>query len=475
MNKRKLKYGSASAVYIALFIAILIVINLAAGALTDRFSLKLDLTSGGQFSLSSDTEEMLKTLTGDISIYILSTQADMERNDIGSRTLETVQRYVSSSGGRVSYSFIDPNKNPRFFEKYLKAKGSGERSLVIEGPERYTVVKSGELAYTVSGDKSNRVFYQTEELISAAILYVSSPEISAAGFITGHSEAEAGALRTILSGNNFDISTVDLIKGIPENVNNLILAAPKTDFTADEISALESFLSKDKNTLYVFGSVSSPSLPVLERYLAEWGIAFEAEVVCDEDNAYGTPIFPLGEVVENELIDTENQGQLMPIFPSTRPIKLLFTEGTYKRVVPVMQSMKGSYSKALSVDKKIEVLTRESGDKSGPFTLAAISERGLGKNGIDGVTRIVVFGTEGFADEQIAATARAYNSEFLTAVVAYANPSTLTMDISPKVQPSFDLNITTGLARTLQILLIFVLPATILAMGIFVFVRRKNR
>ena len=49
------------------------------------------------------------------------------------------------------------------------------------------------------------------------------------------------------------------------------------------------------------------------------------------------------------------------------------------------------------------------------------------------------------------------------------------MAIKPKVVSSYDLNITESGAKVLRIVLIGVIPLIIIAIGIFVFIRRKNR
>ena len=474
-NARKFKYGSASLVYVALFVAIVVVFNIFAQFLTDRFSLKLDMTESGQYSLSKDTKEMLSEIDEDINIYILSTQAAMENNLQAKNALEMIQRYNTESGGKIKYQFIDPNKNPQFFEKYTKARNAKARALVIEGPERYTVVESAEFAYTLGENNTSKVYYQSEEKLSSAILYVSSKEVSAAGFVTGHNEGEVAALETIFEGNNFETSEVDLLSGIPASINNLVIAAPKADFTAEEIAALDKYLGIDGNNLYVFWGMQTPTLPVLERYLSEWGFEFPPYLVCDESKAYMTPAFPVAETVKNDLIDEKMQGELMPIFPRTRAIKVTFTEKSYMRVVPLMQTQKTSYAKLLSTEKPIEVLTRESGDVAGPHTVCAIGERALGNSGTDGIARVIAFGTEGFADEEVVGIQRAYNNTFLSQVVTYANPDTRTMAIRPKIVSNYDLNITEGQARLFNVLLVYILPVLILAFGVFVFIRRKNR
>ena len=49
------------------------------------------------------------------------------------------------------------------------------------------------------------------------------------------------------------------------------------------------------------------------------------------------------------------------------------------------------------------------------------------------------------------------------------------MAIRPKIVSNYDLNITAGQARLFNVLLVYILPVLILAFGVIVFIRRKNR
>ncbi len=473
-NSRNFKYGTASTLFIALFVVAVIVFNILAGFLTERFSLKLDMTSEGKYTLSSQTTEMLKNLSGDVNIYILSTRAEMEKGDNSRDTLEMIQRYASESGGRVSYEFVDPNKNPKFFEKYPDARNSDKKALVVEGEKRYKVLQSSEFAFRLS-ENSNKIFYQTEEKISSAIMFVSSGKETAAGFVQGHNEIVPTALANIFAGNNFSISAVDLRFSVPEGITNLVIAAPTVDFSASEIENLEAFLSRDGANLYVFWDSATGSLPVLERYLAEWGFGFETYLICDESAAYTSPDVIVASLYDNEIIDSSSQGELMPIFPRTRPIKLDFVgENGYMRTVPLLASSDSSYGKLLSSDKKITTLSREKGDEAGPFVVASVTERLIGSMGKNGLSRVIAFGSVAFTDNSYAGIQRAFNSALLSDTVSYSNDMQ-TLYIMPKVESEYDLDITEGTIRVLHIVLIYVMPLLIFALGIFVFIRRKNR
>ncbi len=472
-NKRKLQYGSASVMLTVLFVAVVVVLNIFAEFLTDRFSLKLDMTESGQYSLSDETRDMLKELETDVDIYILSARPDMEKGEISKLCLETIQRYATASGGKVEYEFIDPDKNPQFFSKYPKAKGASLRDIVVEGPERYIVVSSAEFAYQIG--KQSKVYYQIEEKLSGAILYTSSAEVTSAGFVMGHGETKPDALVSHFSGNNFEISDVDLLSGIPEGITNLVISAPGTDFTAEEIETLEKYLSTGGRNLYVFWSMETPSLPVLERYLSEWGIAFSQQVICDESNAYMSPGIVISDIAENEAIKKELQGQSFVLSPEARPIELLWSEKEYMRTLPLVVTKDTSYAKEISADKTIKEFTRAAGDASGPFVTAAISEKALGSVTDQSYSRIAVFGSYAMALEEITAVPRAFNGTLLARLTSYSNPNTKTMEIAPTVVSDYDLNITENEAKGLRLLLIAVIPAAIILAGIFVFLKRKNR
>ncbi len=472
-NKKKLQYGSASVMFTVLFVAVVVVINIFAEFMTDRFSLKLDMTESGQYSLSEQTRDMLGSLENEVTVYILAARSDMEKNENAKLTLETIQRYNSASGGKVKYEFIDPDKNPQFFQKYTKAKNAKRRDIVVEGPERYIVVESSKFAYQVGNQ--NKTYYQSEEKISGAILYVSSAEVTGAGFVVGHGEIQPDALLSHFEGNNFEIAEVDLLSGIPEGITNLVISAPRADFTAAEIDVLEKYLSGANHNLYVFWSMETPALSVIERYLSEWGIVFASQVVCDESNAYMSPGIVVSDLVETAIVDKALQGQSYVLSPEARPIELLWPASGYTSTSALVKTRDTSYAKLISADKTIEEFTRSAGDESGPFITAAVAERALGSSMDSGVSRVAVFGSYAMALEEITGVPRAFNGTLLARLTDYLNPNTKTMEIAPKVVSDYDLNITENGARLLQIILIAVIPAVIILAGIFIFMKRKNR
>ena len=68
MNKKYLKNGSYSVVISAIFIVIVLVINMIVGSLPTKYT-EVDVSSEKLYSISDDTKKFLKKLDKDITIY----------------------------------------------------------------------------------------------------------------------------------------------------------------------------------------------------------------------------------------------------------------------------------------------------------------------------------------------------------------------------------------------------------------------
>ena len=473
-DKRKVRYGSASIIYVAIIVAVVVVLNIFADFLTERFSLKVDMTEQGIYSISDETREVLGGLSVDVKIYILSTQAEMENDESTRQMLETIRRFKTESGGRVDFEFVDTRKNPQFVAKYPKVKKATVRDLVVEGPNRYIVLDSD--MFTGKSDNKNKTYYRTEEDISAAILYVTAEEVVKAGFVMGHEEIIPSSLHSHFTGNNIEVNnSVDLLKGVPEGITNLVISAPTRDFTEEEIKNLDAYLSETGNNLYVLWNLNAPKLPVLERYLAEWGFEITAQVICDETNSHTNESYVIADLLETRVVDKNLQGQSYIVAPEVRPIKILWEENGYTWTTVVAKTRDTSYAKTLDMNKTISTLSYEAGDEKGSFAVVAVSERST-SSGIEGDTsKVVLFGTYAMAVDEITAIPRAFNQTLIARTVDYVNPNTKTLQLSPKADVSYDLDVSKGEIKTISVILIAVVPLLFVALGVFVFIRRKNR
>ncbi len=486
INKRKLKYASISTMFIAVVVVLTILVNVLVGALSDRFSLQLDLSMEGGYTLSEETVEYLKGIDEDVTIYVLKYKNQLEKDESGVRLSENLARYNTESGGRIKYEFVDPNVQVTFLEDFPNATKVEDALLIVSSERRYIAVPQSDLKMTLTSDSQsaanmNKAIYQIESTINTALLHVLSDQVSKVGIITGHNEAEFAGLNNIFVGNGFESVSINLLTDdIPADVNNLVIAGPYTDFAASEISKLDAYLLQGGHNLFLFWNPTASRLEVLDRYLTEWGIRFENQIILDEQYTLGidgdnSGVFAIP--TENDFVTVmPTVNQQMLVSPMSHPITLLWTEKNDRQVVSLAETNGNtSFAKELTPDLSLTA-ARTGSDPSGPFTVAALSETMVSPTSGKIPSRVLAFASSYFAMDDILSATFTMNNSFLNDLVSYANPNTETMEIAPVVvEGNYDLNLRASTVDILFWVLVVAIPSLILLAGIWMFIRRRHR
>ncbi|MBE6915519.1 MAG: hypothetical protein E7471_02675 [Ruminococcaceae bacterium] len=485
INKRKLKYASISTAFIAVVVVFVVLLNILVGALSDRFSLQLDLSAEGSFSIKDETVEFLKGIDEDINIYVLKHRNLVEASEDGVRLSENLARYNTVSNGHVKHEYVDPNVQVTFLDDYPNATKVEDALLIVASERRYVVVPEADLKMNLpnnsqTGAPSNKSIYTIESTINTALLRVLSDEVTRVGVITGHNEVDLPGVTNIFAGNGFESVSINLLTdSIPDDVSNIVIAGPQTDFAAVEIAKIDAFLAKGGNNLFFFWNPSVSRLEVLDRYLTEWGIRFENQVVLDEQYSLGiegdlTGVFAMP--TQNDAITVlPNMNQQMVVSPASHPISVLWNEQNDRRVLSLAETNVTSYAKELNNDFSLTA-TQAAGDPTGPFVVSTLSETLVSPTSGEEPSRVFGFASTYFAMDQIMSATFTLNNSFLNELVGYANPNTETMEIDPLVvQNSYDLNLSTGTVQILFWALVVIIPLLILLAGIVIFIRRRHR
>lgn len=481
INKKKIKHASVSVLFIIFFVVFVMLANVLVDFLSTRFSLKIDMTPNQLYQLDDSTKDMLSTMEKDVTIYMLKEETEMKQGN-NNYVLETIYQMATASGGKLKYEFISPNKNPAFFDKYANAKGNDKALLIVASAERYKVVNSNELLSTGStnqtstaSSQSNATYINVESAVDTALLYVLSDRPTKAGIVTAHNELEVAGFNDLLSANGMEQVAVDLLSSeIPEDVSNLIIMGPTSDFSASEIEKIDKFLQVDGHNVYLFWNFLAPKLEVLERYLTEWGISVGSELILDQSQAYQMPAGILAQYTDNDATQSMQAGEPRIFQPYCRPVDMLWTEKSYTRVVPLATSSNQSYGRIMN-DNNNAYDAKASNEPAGPFTTAIMSEKNVQKSGTMEYdsSRIFVFGSYMMGDEN--AMSVLSNQSFLTSLVGYGNEGIKTMQVMPKVIKDDDLDIYESSMNLYWYLLVFVMPIIVLGAGIYIFVRRRYR
>ncbi|MEN6606844.1 MAG: Gldg family protein, partial [Bryobacteraceae bacterium] len=111
LKARQTKYTA----YVTLYIAVILAVLGAANWLANRHNKSYDSTANKRFSLSAQTEKVVKNLKRDVKITYFDRSSDF------GRARDLLDRYDNLSS-RLTVSYVDPDRKPQI------AKAEGVRN-----------------------------------------------------------------------------------------------------------------------------------------------------------------------------------------------------------------------------------------------------------------------------------------------------------------------------------------------------------
>ena len=202
-----------------LLLQALLVLTLVGGLnyLARNHPVRLDLTRHRSFSLSPETLAYVKDLKRPVRV-VVTLNADSTNPEVRGLLQEYRLATEANPGGAIKVDYIDVFQNRREAEPL--GLDQPDLILLLAG-DRRSVLTIDEL-YRVTRDKDNkpqRTAFLGEQVLTAALLDVSSPEKNKVYFLGGHgelrpedSDANRGLslVRDQLRLRNFDVESVDL-------------------------------------------------------------------------------------------------------------------------------------------------------------------------------------------------------------------------------------------------------------------------
>lgn len=475
---RRLRLGGFSAAMTAIVVAGLVVVNIIAGVLVERYDLKVDITAAGAFAFAPETLELLDAVEADVNLYVLATEKEFTAGggthaDYFGGALEVIKLYPKKSG-RISLQFVDTVRDPAFLAQFsdLDAEpadvivSSGERSVLVPFESLFNVGERSGAAVITS--------LAAEPAISGAILTVTTAVQSRVAFTAGHEETEVLNFQRQLGANGYLPSAVKLSAGAPD-AEVLAIVGPQIDFTAQEIAALEDFLTNGgdygRSILYLprgDGNI----LPNIEAFLQEWGIALGSGLVLDTDvnNIFNSnPYFAYNDYTDTELAGGLVDKSLRPVMALGRPIGFAYT------------SMGNRATRALLSYFPTAVV--RPADAASDWTPAdaervaypsiALSTGSQYAGGEPRYSRVAVFASELFLDDSLLSYESFMNSEYALKLMSYLTGRASQLSISAKSIGDEFMSITTAQSNVLSVLFLGVLPLLVFGCGAWVFFRRR--
>ena len=131
LNKRHLKYGSLATGLTVMFVAAVVLVNIVATMLFERFPISLDLTGNSIYSVSEETKDYVSGLEVSIDITVMSTEDSYRGvSDYAVQCAELLKLYTQYNP-RITVRYRDLLSNPDLVANYVNLT-IAEGDIIVE-------------------------------------------------------------------------------------------------------------------------------------------------------------------------------------------------------------------------------------------------------------------------------------------------------------------------------------------------------
>lgn len=478
LKSNRFKRGTMSMIMTAVFVVIVVLVNIMAGILSDRFpSINVDLTAQGLNTLSEDALDAAKAVEKETEIIILMSETDASQIVDYTQVVNLAER-MNEVNRLITVEFTDLDENPTFANDYEgESLRQGDVIVRTEGRYKYLGMYTDLFAYNQDQQTGATTYYsKVDGAMAQAIEAVNSDTTAKVAFAAGHSEQLPSDYRAgfeqLLKDNLYEIEEFSLMtEDIPEDANVVILPAPTTDFAEDEIQKLRNYLSETSDIDHTLFYIAIPGLntPKLDEFLQEWGVEVRAEFAAETDQNRWLTYNPLYIVVDNasEMLAENQYGFLAA--PGSAVIDPLFA---YNDDISVGALWKTADTAVRYTDENTDFdqVAQEE------LTVATLSRKMMDTSG-QKYNNLVTFGSySAFMDQFAASNAYGNKSYYGDLLSALTGMDAVTGYVQPVQTSGIDIVASASTLSTLGMTVFTIaVPAVILAAGLIIYLRRRHK
>lgn len=482
-NVRSFKHGSLSVVLTIVFIAVVVVVNVIVGLISERFDTAADLTDTGLYTLDKTTENYLAdTLNTDITVTVLRTEKDFEEQSSPYKQIHEILKKMEMTGGHIKVTYLDLDRNPNYTSQF-KGETLDANYIVVECPKtgRHKVLSPYDYF------KFNQNYLQTygqyvvegsniEQEAVSAMLAVANDDVVRVAFTEGYGESDSSALQNLLSKNGYEIETLNLTitDEIDPDIDFVIMYAPSIDPDAAQLAKLDKYLDNGgafgKNVFY-FASITQPETPNIESFLNDWGVSVGYAEVGQTDANYlisSVTLFAhLQEICDTDYTQGVLNSSLYALGADLRPVYVLDRSGNDREVL--MTTYDNAFLYPLDLGN--EQFSMDSAE-SGKFNDVVMSVR-VHTDGMK--SRLCVVGSDQISGSIFMSYNNANNPEFFLGIFNNISGKDDGITIKAKTFSNVTFEMNAATANVLAVMLCIVIPVLVIVLGIVIWVRRRHR
>lgn len=519
-KKRKFKHGSYAVILTAVFVVVVILLNIGATVLASKVNLTVDLTANKDFSVSEENKEYIKKVERNVNIVVCcdrETYIDSYYgNLLGSNYADS--KYLNTSGSstdlinyfnqntklldeytklnsKITVEYADP-QDPEFSKytnKYPNAslrtgdiivesefELDGEtvkRHKILDTDDIFTIDSVTYASYGISLITANRI----ETAVTSAIYAVTADSTFKVALITANEGKSIDNLQNLMEMNNYEFTVVDSLLGysIPKDTDLVIISAPKYDYSGEELKIIDDYLhidDDDDRALMFIGNADTSNLPNLNEFISEWGYVVTPNhtlLETNDSNAYYSSYnFGYKLTDENGVIDKIGEKNYMFLANLNMPVQAKEISSRY--VKTLLEIPASVVARPNDAD---ENWSAEKAELKGPFVglgLTTLSQ--YDANNELHTASFIMLNSVDFINSMFNNYAEVGNIDvMMTAIDSVVGREdigisfdTRTFETASFTAPS------NGTALAMRIIFIGVIPLAILACGVIVWMRRRR-
>lgn len=484
-NTAKLKRGGLSTLMTIVFIVLVVGVNLLFSLLSDRFpSMNVDLTAQGLNTLSEEAIEAAKNVQYDTTISILMNEEDARQGkyDNPARPYSQVANLaerLKEVNGKISVEYVDLDKNPNYTTNYPDDT-LGLGVVIVKSEKRHRVLGISDLFVSSTNSSTGETSYttQVDGAMANALNQVNLENMPLVAVSTANNvELDTAALEVMLKERGYEVEHFDLLtEEVPENTQVVLLGAPTSDLTKEQVQKLRDYLGSptadaSRSLFYIANLANGTNAPVLQAFLEEWGVQIEPGVVIETDTNNALPIddsgIPYGIVAVNggEILTDNSYSYL--ISPYTSPLRQLFTYNDNVSVKKLWVSADTAYVATESLQENPE---------TGEQILATLSAKSVKVEDSYTSENVVVFGSPTAFMKGLGNNDNYGNKGYITDLFSHLTGVDNQTISVPQVETfTLDIVASSNTLLTLSLGLFTVaIPLLILIIGLVLFFRRRH-
>ncbi len=480
---RRWKIGFDAVLRTVLVLAVVVMVNYLGARFYGRFY----LSSQTRVQLSSQTLEVLKSMTNQVEVTLYYDKTDNYYSTIAGLLAE-----YEAANPRVSVQTVDYMRDAgeaqKIKEQY-KLNSATDKNLIIFDCEKRVKIANGDGLTEVKLEpvpnlkdpqareyRRKPVAFNGEQAFTAALLAVTTAKPFKAYFLQGHGEPslsdtdETGYLKfgAILAQNFIATTNLELLgdNPVPMDCNLLIVAGPRTELSDTELQKIDQYLAQGGRLFVLFNYYSIKRPTGLEPILQRWGVNVGFDWVQDLQHTASTDgkDIVVSTFSQHPVVNALIGSRLYLILP--RPISHVDWKNPPTSAPQVDE---------LAFSGPAATLVGEPGNppQAYPLMVAVEQKPVAGVANPRGTARILVVGDSfGFGNRSIQSVD---NSDFIGYAANWLlDRTTLLKGIGPRPVTEYRLVMTTAQQYNVRWLLLGALPGSVLLFGCLVWLARRK-